>query len=562
MLTSCIDATGQPDPEPLFYGMPISGVKPIQPPLDSFQWAQAEYATCGPDDLLDHLIPPPCPPAPDGYSYPLAPPKFSLVPDHRYRRGFAYFSNFRLADKTLLRQRLLCTINPPNIEPKLCGQDYIAEPLAGMIQMPLSVPFIQRLDGDPLNTVTCAVAHSSASLEMFGIKPEVQKLEQQLYTLAFGSNPRRTDQPSIRALCSLGLKPNDRSAKNLGKDSRTGSSSLGATVGKGEGRGVFLPAVQTATPEASLLIGDALKIIHKLQQLIMPCSLSKFEYEMSKWYMTENNVFVTGGLGPGATSVQQNVADRGKGSLADKIGFVQGNWHTDPMDAFVYFTFGILMLKLPPGSDPGPFMFGRCGLYVRETGVLILYLVFRGNDLHSGYSPSSDGTRLKEWLDLESLEALVDLISPENRIFFVAYPSEVGMSRVASVSVVPPVFFMNQGAPVSHKLRQKNFAQHGATVLGDAHARANRLGREIWWGAFNAFKVAGLKLDMSPDELFALTKYRDEKNEFRALDPPPINIERDADSVRLMRGYFAWYRIQSEKYLIRISRSAYFWSCN
>jgi hypothetical protein len=169
-----------------------------------------------------------------------------------------------------------------------------------MIQMPLSVPFIQRIDGDPLNTVTCAVAHSSASLEIFGIKSEVQELEQQLYILAFGSNPRRTDQPSIRALCGLGLKPNDRSAQNLSRDSRTGSSSLGNTVGKGEGRGVFLPAVQTSTPEASLLIGNALKIIHKLQQLIMPCSLSKFEHEITKFYMTDNNVFVTGGLEPGA----------------------------------------------------------------------------------------------------------------------------------------------------------------------------------------------------------------------------------------------------------------------
>ncbi|KAJ7103979.1 hypothetical protein B0H15DRAFT_749873, partial [Mycena belliarum] len=366
------------------------------------------------------------------------------------------------------------------------------------------VPFIQRIDGDPLNTVTCAIAHTSASLDIFGIRQQVETLENQLYLLAFGSNPAREDQPSIRALCSLGLKPNNRSAKNIGKESRNGSSSLGPTVGKGEGRGVFLPAVQTATPEARHLIGDALKIIYELQQLIMPCSLSKFEYEMAKFYMTDNNVFVCGGLGPGATSVQQNVSG-GPGKLADKIGFVQGNWHTDGSDAWVYWTFGVLTLELPPG----------------ETGC--------------------------RWLDLEAVEALVDLTPPENRVFFVAYPSDIGMSRAASVSVVPPVFFMNQGAPVAHKLRQKNFAQHGATVLGDAHDRVNRLGREIWWGAFNVFQIAGLELNISPDELFSRTMFRDERNQKRSLDPPPLDIRRDADSIRIMRGWFAWYKVQSEK---------------
>ncbi|KAJ7232094.1 hypothetical protein C8J57DRAFT_1533257 [Mycena rebaudengoi] len=523
-----------PSNDLLLYGMPITGVKPVRPLLETYQWAAHEYVSqdtpCPPAELQPPPSATPC----SGFAHPQA-PTFLRTEHMGHRRWEIFYSNFQVSSKPVLHQA-----------PELKDGVYVAQPLPGMIQMPLSVPFVQRINGDPLNTVTCAVAHSGESLAIFGIRPQVEKLEKGLYIMAFGSKPR------------LGLKPNDRSAKNLDRNARTGSFSLSPTVGKGNGRGVFLPAVQTATPEASCLINGALKTIHALQQLIMPCSLSKFEYEMTKFHMTDNNVFIVGGLALGATSIQHNVF-AGKKSLAEKIGLIQGSWHTDGGDAFIYWTFSILMLKLPPGSDPGPFMFGHCGLYVRETGVLILYLIFQGNDLHSGYAPTYDDQALKQWLDHDAIKALVDLVSPENRMFFVAYPTEVRVSHVAAVSVVPSVFFMNQGTPMSHKLKQKNFARHGAMVLGDRHAYANRLGREIWWGTFNVFKIAGLKLNITAEELFSKTTYENEEKSVCCLDPPPHDIEQEEDTacIRRNRGFFSWYKTQSEKYLIQISRDAY-----
>jgi predicted peroxiredoxin len=71
------------------------------------------------------------------------------------------------------------------------------------------------------------------------------------------------------------------------------------------------------------------------------------------------------------------------------------------------------------------------------------------------------------------------------------------MSQVAAVSVAPPVFFMNQGAPVAHKLQQRNFAKHGGPSLGSLHDRAQCLGIEIWWATLNAFAISGLEVDLS-----------------------------------------------------------------
>ncbi|KAL0957307.1 hypothetical protein HGRIS_001117 [Hohenbuehelia grisea] len=46
------------------------------------------------------------------------------------------------------------------------------------------------------------------------------------------------------------------------------------------------------------------------------------------------------------------------------------------------------MFRLPPGSDPGTFLLGRPGLYMRERDVVAAVLFFEGNDIHTGFAPS------------------------------------------------------------------------------------------------------------------------------------------------------------------------------
>ena len=122
-------------------------------------------------------------------------------------------------------------------------------------------------------------------------------------------------------------------------------------------------------------------------------------------------------------------------------------------------------------------MLGRFGLYIRETNILIIYLIFRGNDLHSGYHPAYLPSSHEAWIDKEAVLAAYDICAPEQRVVIVPYGTAVGVSRAAEVAVTPPLMFMNLGAPVLHKLHTQNFSQHGHTILGSTHDRNTRLTR-------------------------------------------------------------------------------------
>lgn len=204
-------------------------------------------------------------------------------------------------------------------------------------------------------------------------------------------------------------------------------------------------------------------------------------------------------------------------------------------------------------------MLGRFGLYIRETNVLIIYLIFRGNDLHSGYHPAYLPSSYKAWIDKEAVVAAYNMCAPEQRIVMVPYATALGVNRAAEVAVTPPLTFMNLGAPVLHKLHTQNFSQHGHTILGSSHARHSRLSREIVWGMLNALDYAGITLDMSPSELFQKLKYEDEEGKVCTVEPPPFDLTEadDVAKVTRMRGLFAWHRQLSRKFLVPITKDMY-----
>ncbi|KAF8180287.1 hypothetical protein K438DRAFT_1842246 [Mycena galopus ATCC 62051] len=532
---------------PLMYGMPLSGVELLEPLVGEFCWEGDEYASTDEDGDL--------PLPPKNCWYPQA-PSFNLETNLAYCRGKVYYSDFHVFEKPLIRRRALCTINPPEIEPAFDSPKL----LPGMTRQILGVPYIQRVDSNAHHTVTIAVAQTSASLRQFGngIADKVGMLEKELYELAFG-HPDSPEDPSIVALYQLELKRNDRSSKPPpGSNSRDGSYSLASTVEKGQGLGCFQPAVQADTPMAQHVIQRTLTVVHELQQLILPCCLLKFEWEMIKFLTDDNNIFVFGGLGPGATGLQGNFS--GTGDLKYSIGPQQGRWHTDLSDAYTFWTMGILLLRLPPGADPGPFMLGRCGLYIRETGVLIIYLVFRGNDLHSGFAPSYPAGPNQGWIDKEAVLAAYNMCALPQRVFLVPYVTEVGASRSAELSVTPPTTFGNLGAPVLHKIHSRSFAKHGKPILGSDFDRFTRLSCEVVFGARNALAYCSLFLDISNADLFSKIKYIDENKEVCSVGPPPfdLDIEVDAKWAMKMRRHFAWHRELSVKYLIQITKEMYY----
>ncbi|KAJ6565992.1 hypothetical protein B0H10DRAFT_1965487 [Mycena sp. CBHHK59/15] len=333
-----------------------------------------------------------------------------------------------------------------------------------------------RIDGNLHHTVTVAIAQTNKSLKWFGngISERVEELERELYLLVFGSNPNCPAEESITALYNLGLKRNDRSRKPApGSSSNDGSYSLASTFEKGQGQGCFQPAVQMSTPAAQKLIRRTLVIVHELHSF-------------------------------------------------------QGKWHTDVSDAPPVWTFGILLLKLPPGPDPGPFMFGRCGLYVHETGILIIYLIFRA------------------WIDKEAVLAAYNMTAPEKHIFLVPYPTEVGYSRAAELAVTSPLTFMNMETSASMAKQSLGPLMTGTLGL------VGKL-----FGPLNALKFAGTTLDMKTADLFSKLKYTDENGEVCTFGPPPFDIDVDSKWIIKMCGHFAWHKQLSNKYLIHLTKDMY-----
>lgn len=366
---------------------------------------------------------------------------------------------------------------------------------------------------------------------------EIKPLTEDLCAPTWGRE-QTSDRQAVPALFELtgGLKKNARSPKDLPKDLVDGSSSIASTRGEGDVRGIFLPAVQNTLPQAASHIGHILRILHCLYQLIMPCSVTRFEWEMIRWNSWDNNVHCFGGLGPNGTGCQNNLSSTFNSDLATAIGG-QGSWHTDGGDDALWFTLATIILRIPPGSDPRPFLLGRPGLYCHiqcEGELLIVFLVFKGNDPHSGFSPSINVEVCQAWIEAyNKVDALFRRAGPQNRCVYIDYGSMAATVRLAPMSFCPSLRFINDGAPLTRRAKQLNFAAHGAVVLGDAHARANRLGRELAYGYWNGLQHCNLRLKVPIDTFLSQVEYLDEDGVPHAFDPSPIKMDTEEDYQRL-----------------------------
>lgn len=90
----------------------------------------------------------------------------------------------------------------------------------------------------------------------------------------------------------------------------------------------------------------------------------------------------------------------------------------------------VLILELLVGSDPGAFALGRFGLYVRPLGMLVAFLVFKGNDLHSGFAPKIPSNPAGSYTGIDDYDrkSIADdivadwnLTGQVNRVVYVSY---------------------------------------------------------------------------------------------------------------------------------------------
>jgi hypothetical protein len=75
----------------------------------------------------------------------------------------------------------------------------------------------------------------------------------------------------------------------------------------------------------------------------------------------------------------------------------------------------------------------------------------------------------------------------------------------------------------------------------------------------NALDYAGITLDMSASKLFQKLKYKDEEGRVCTVEPPPFDLTLTDDAARVMRmrGFFAWHRQLSRKFLVPITKDMY-----
>lgn len=205
-------------------------------------------------------------------------------------------------------------------------------------------------------------------------------------------------------------------------------------------------------------------------------------------------------------------------------------------------------------GDPGPFCLARCGLYIREKNVWIVFLVFKGSDLHSGFSPTEDVADHQRWVD-ENLSAAWNLAGPQNRVGYVNYISTVPSERTGSMNISPPTMFGNFGSSQIHKVKQKNFAMHGHAVLGDQDTYANRMGREILYNFWNSLQLCDLDLNLDIGELLEKISYQDHQSKSAVqLKPISFNPQCKAEVITRYLQLYEWHRREATSFHVRIPR--------
>ncbi|KAJ7614536.1 hypothetical protein FB45DRAFT_1110328 [Roridomyces roridus] len=579
--------------EPRLYGLPLGGVNVLKPPVDRFIWDTQSLSRSGkPEPSV--LQPCTAAPKPEVGWYPQA-SKYALntTIDNSYRRGWRYAADYHHATRAEDKEHTLQVRMPPDVTPArfdLNSRAFVSSPIPGMIRMPAGIPFVHHLDGDPHSALTVACVHTLTTLGEYQEGKRVAALMPRLLELTWGREASDTD-PGMPAVFELeGLQLNLRSKSVKHELKGDGSFNLASTHGEGEGRGHFAPAVQTNTPEAAAQIKELLEILHELYQLIMPLSVSRFEWEMIRFQGLENNVLAFGGLEPGPTSCQLNSSSAANvldfdlsetdsvsfsernfidlkeyasserwraGKLGKSIG-PQGKPHGDFQDDPLPLTLFVLLFRLANGSDMGPFLFMRSALYIRETDEYILFASFRGHDIHSGTVPTYVKQLQDSIVSMEDAQELFKKFGPQVRCGYVLYPSMTATTRSTQTLYTPSLRFLY--TPADPRIdKRRYFVAHGNTILGDNYSRSNRLGLEMVLAMKNWITLSGLNLKLSTDELLHHITYGDEKGAIHSLEPAPFDIDDD-NTYALMtvyRRYLFYWRGIIASYSLGLTKSEF-----
>ncbi|KAJ7584523.1 hypothetical protein C8J56DRAFT_1053977 [Mycena floridula] len=245
---------------------------------------------------------------PHGFVWPIAPIyERNEHLDPRYRCGYFYSTNISSAsdDKEAEMARLSKIATPPGVEPigyDTVEQKFLMVPVEGMIELPVGIPLVGHIDGDPSRSVTITCLHTLDSVMAYAEGPQINILSRQLWDEMWGTANK------IPFFKLDGLMGNYRSAE-LQEDRADGSYTLGSSFEEGRGnQGWLHPAVQSNNPQYLHRAESMLSIIQQLIRLIVPLCTSKLEWNVWEFRAEDLNVMTFGGLEPGLTGLQMNVS--------------------------------------------------------------------------------------------------------------------------------------------------------------------------------------------------------------------------------------------------------------
>lgn len=207
-------------------------------------------------------------------------------------------------------------------------------------------------------------------------------------------------------------------------------------------------------------------------------------------------------------------------------------------------------------GHPGTFGLARGGLYVRELDAWIIFILFKGVDIHSGTEAKEDKDAHNDWISGE-LDAAWKLAGPQNRVGYVNYLGRLPSHRLGSMSTSPPTGFGNYSVHPLHKAQQQNFASHGGATLGPPIAFANRMAREAIYDFHNSLCLSGLDLNMDLNDLMEAISFKDPDTDAEQnMERLPFNPLQISESFRIRRfqAFFQWYLNECSEYYIRITK--------
>lgn len=188
-------------------------------------------------------------------------------------------------------------------------------------------------------------------------------------------------------------------------------------------------------------------------------------------------------------------------------------------------------------------------------------LVFRGNDIHSGFSPSIHSSMQTAKLTPQQFSNVNHVWRHAvNRVAYVLYQPTRATQRTTSFSVTPATFFGNHGVLSPTDTLVLNYAQEGRHILGTPTEAATRLAREASMGFLNTLAASGLTINSDLTSLMSAISFSHPRtNSIQPVGPAAFEPSQLGGSpfIDTMKRYYRHYYDRCMSLHLGISKHMY-----